>query len=147
MIFSPTVFNVVVDAVIRNQVTVVDPKEAGEEGLRENMQDFTALFYADDELVASDPPTKRDWGGGWSDRSEGWGWRRGICYHIFRDSTASDGGIRGDFRPHPHPLGKLIHSGFTSCWSSRAYSVKWLDVRGGASKRTNFRVQFAHCHV
>ena len=52
---SPTIFNMVVDAVIRNCVVVVgDPQEGvGQEGLGTSIQDLLALFYADYALVAS----------------------------------------------------------------------------------------------
>ena len=52
----PTIFNVVVDAVVRHWVTVViaGAEERGERGQESRHQD--ALFYADDGMVAlSDP--------------------------------------------------------------------------------------------
>ena len=53
---STTIFNVVVDAVVRNWVTVViaDAEERGERGQDGRHQD--ALFYADDGMVASSEP-------------------------------------------------------------------------------------------
>ena len=48
---SPTVFNVVVDAVIRNWITVVVLTE-------ETIQELAALFYADCGLVESPRPEK-----------------------------------------------------------------------------------------
>ena len=54
---SPTIFNVVVDEVVRNWVTVViaGAEERGELGKEGRHQ--TALFYTDDGTVASsDPP-------------------------------------------------------------------------------------------
>ena len=51
---SPNIFNVVVDAVIRNWVTIVgDPQEGTGQGLGESIQTLAALFYADDGIVAS----------------------------------------------------------------------------------------------
>ena len=49
---SPTVFNVVVDAVIWHWVTVVAPTEAGAEVLGDTIQDLAEFFYLDDGLVA-----------------------------------------------------------------------------------------------
>ena len=53
---SPTIFNVVVDAVVRNWLTVViafaeERGERKQEGMHQ-----TALFYADDGMVASSDP-------------------------------------------------------------------------------------------
>ena len=50
---SPTISNVVVDAVVRHWVTVVAPTKAGEEGLGETVQELTAYFYAGDGLITS----------------------------------------------------------------------------------------------
>ena len=52
----PTLFNLVVDAVIRHWVTVVAATEAGTEGLGLLIWDLVAYFYADDGLVASTQP-------------------------------------------------------------------------------------------
>ena len=50
----PTIFNVVVDAVIKKWLTVVGlPQEDIGQGLGESIQTLTALFYADDVIVAS----------------------------------------------------------------------------------------------
>ena len=46
------VFNVVVDALVRNWVTVVAPTEAITEGLRETIQELVAFFYVYDRLVS-----------------------------------------------------------------------------------------------
>ena len=54
----PTIFNVVVDAVMRNWVMVVVTTEAGAEGIRETIQELVDFFYADDGLVAL-PQTER----------------------------------------------------------------------------------------
>ena len=53
---SPTIFNVVVDVVVRNWVTVViaGAEEQGERGQEGRHQ--AALFYADDGMVASSDP-------------------------------------------------------------------------------------------
>ena len=50
---SPTIFNVVVDAVVRHWVkgVIVDAEEQGEQGKEGRHQ--AALFYADDGMVAS----------------------------------------------------------------------------------------------
>ena len=56
--FFPTVFNVVVDAVIRHWTMVVVLTEAGAEGLGETFQELAALLYANSMLVAS-PWTER----------------------------------------------------------------------------------------
>ena len=55
---SPTIFNVVVDAVICHWVTVVTPTEAGTGGLGFAIIDLVAYLYADNGLVAS-TQTKR----------------------------------------------------------------------------------------
>ena len=54
----PTVFNVVLDAVIRKWVMVVAMTEEGTEGIGEKIQDLEAFFYAYYRLVAS-PWTER----------------------------------------------------------------------------------------
>ena len=53
---SPTIFNVVVDAVVSHWVTgvIADAEERGEMGKEDRHQ--TALFYADDGMVASSDP-------------------------------------------------------------------------------------------
>ena len=56
--FFFTVFNVVVDAVIRHWVTVSVPIEVGEEGLRDSIEELMVFFFADDGLVAL-PRTER----------------------------------------------------------------------------------------
>ena len=48
----------VVDAVIRHQVMVVIPTEAGTGGLGLNIIHLEAYFYADDGLVASTQPER-----------------------------------------------------------------------------------------
>ena len=55
-LLSPTIFNVVVDVVMRNWVTVVISctEELGERGQEGRNQD--ALFYANDGMVASSDP-------------------------------------------------------------------------------------------
>ena len=55
---SPTIFNVVLDVVIRNWVTVVALAEAGVEEIGESIKDLAVLLYADDGMVAS-PRTER----------------------------------------------------------------------------------------
>ena len=47
----PTLFNIVIDAVIRHWVTVVEPNEDGRERLGVSIQDLAAYFYAYDGLV------------------------------------------------------------------------------------------------
>ena len=49
---SPTLFKVVVDAVICHWVTVVTATEEGMEGLGMSIRDFAEYFYANDGLVA-----------------------------------------------------------------------------------------------
>ena len=49
---SPTIFNVVVDAVICHWVTVVATKEAGAEGLGMSIQARVAYLYANDGIFA-----------------------------------------------------------------------------------------------
>ena len=44
---SPTIFNMVVDAVILHFLVVVSGKEAGPEGLGRAVQTLNALFYAE----------------------------------------------------------------------------------------------------
>ena len=53
---SPTIFNVVVDAVVRHWVTgvIADAEEWGELGKEERHQ--AVLFYADDGMVDSSDP-------------------------------------------------------------------------------------------
>ena len=53
---SPTIFNVVVDAVVRHWVTMVlaEAEKRGERGNKDRHQ--VALFYADDGMVASSDP-------------------------------------------------------------------------------------------
>ena len=56
---SPTILNMVVEAVIWHWATVmVAQTEAGAEGLRETIQELAEFFYVDDGLVAS-PWTER----------------------------------------------------------------------------------------
>ena len=55
---SPTLFNVVVDAVIRHWVTVVAEIEAGTEVLGLLIQYFVPYFYSDDGLAASTQPER-----------------------------------------------------------------------------------------
>ena len=50
---SPTIFNVVLDAVIRHWVTVVTPTEAGTGGLGMTIIKLAAYLYADECLMAS----------------------------------------------------------------------------------------------
>ena len=58
---SPTIFNVVVDAVVRHWVTLVveDAETLGERGREGRHQ--AALFYADDGMVASSNPRWLQW--------------------------------------------------------------------------------------
>ena len=49
---SLTIFNILVDSVIRHWVMVAAPAEAGMEGLSTSMQELAAYFYADERLVA-----------------------------------------------------------------------------------------------
>ena len=58
---SPTIFNVVVDAVVRHWVTltVEEAETQGERGWEGRHQD--ALFYADDGMVASPDPRWLQW--------------------------------------------------------------------------------------
>ena len=55
---SPTLFNVVVDAVIRHWVTVVAEIEAGTEVLGLLIQYFVPYFYSDNGLAASTQPER-----------------------------------------------------------------------------------------
>ena len=55
---SPTIFNMVVDAVIRHRVTLVVGEEAGTDGFGRAIQFLAEFFYADDGLLAS-PRTSR----------------------------------------------------------------------------------------
>ena len=50
---TPTIFNVVVDALIRHWVTVMDGEEAGPEVFGQSLQWLAEIFYADDGLLAS----------------------------------------------------------------------------------------------
>ena len=50
---SPTIFNVVVDVIIRHWVTVAIPTEAGTGGLGLTIIDLAAYFYSDNGLVES----------------------------------------------------------------------------------------------
>ena len=50
---SPTIFNVVVYAVIRHWVMVVAPTEAGTEELGVLVQDLVVCFYAYNRIVLS----------------------------------------------------------------------------------------------
>ena len=50
---SPTIFNVVMDAVISYWVTVVTTTEAGTGGLGLTIIYLTGYFYSENELVAS----------------------------------------------------------------------------------------------
>ena len=58
---SPTIFNVVVDAVVRHWVTlaVEDAEKRGERGKEGRHQ--AALFYADDGMLASSNPRWLQW--------------------------------------------------------------------------------------
>ena len=60
-LLSPTIFNVVVDAVVRHCVTlaVMDAETRGEQG-REGRHQAT-LFYADDGMLASSDPQWLQW--------------------------------------------------------------------------------------
>ena len=49
----PTIFNVVVEDVIRHWVEVVAPTEDGTEVLGLSIQDLAAYFYAEDGLITS----------------------------------------------------------------------------------------------
>ena len=55
---SPTIFNVVVDAVIRHWVKVVTPTEAVMGGLGMIIIDLASYFYAEDGLVLSAQPER-----------------------------------------------------------------------------------------
>ena len=48
---SPTIFNVVVDAIIRHWVEVVAPTEAVKEGLNKAVQELSMYFYSDNGLI------------------------------------------------------------------------------------------------
>ena len=58
---SPTIFNVVVDAVVRHWVTiaVTEAETRGERGQEGRHQ--AALFYADDGMIASSDPQWLQW--------------------------------------------------------------------------------------
>ena len=55
-LLSPTIYNLVMDAVVRHWVTgvIVDAEERVERGKEGRHQD--ALFYADDAMVTSSDP-------------------------------------------------------------------------------------------
>ena len=55
---SPTISNVVVDAVIRHWVTVVTPTEAGTGGLGLTIIDLAENLYSNDGLVVSTQPER-----------------------------------------------------------------------------------------
>ena len=52
-LLSPTLFNMVVDSVIRDWVTVLVATKQGMEGLGLFIRDLAAYFYADDGLIGS----------------------------------------------------------------------------------------------
>ena len=58
---SPTIFNVVVDAVVRHWVTMAlaEAEKTGERGSEARHQ--SSLFYADDGMVASSNPRWLQW--------------------------------------------------------------------------------------
>ena len=58
---SPTIFNVVVDAVVRHwlQIATQEAERRGERGREGRHQ--TALFYADDGMIASSDPRWLQW--------------------------------------------------------------------------------------
>ena len=60
-LIPPTIFNVVVNAVVRHRVTMVlaEADKRGEMGNKGRHQ--TALFYADDIMVASSNPRWLQW--------------------------------------------------------------------------------------
>ena len=55
---SPTLFNIVMDAVIHHWVVVVAAAEVSLEGLGMSIKDLAAYLYADDGLVASTQPKR-----------------------------------------------------------------------------------------
>ena len=55
---SPTIFNVVVDAVICHWLTVMTPTESGTGGLGLTIIDLADYFYANNSLVASTQPER-----------------------------------------------------------------------------------------
>ena len=55
---SPTIFNVVMDSVIRHWGMVVTPTEAVTRGLGLTIIDLAAYLYADDGLVGSTQPER-----------------------------------------------------------------------------------------
>ena len=55
---SQTIFNVVVDAVIRHWVTVVTPSAEGTGGLGLTIMDLATYFYADDGLMLWTQPER-----------------------------------------------------------------------------------------
>ena len=60
-LLSPTIFNVLVDAVVRHWVTlaVKEAETRGEQGQEGRHQ--TSLFYADNDMVASSDPLWLQW--------------------------------------------------------------------------------------
>ena len=58
---SPTIFNVVVDAVVRHWITIAvkEAEKRGERGREGRHQ--AALFYADDGMLASSDPQWLQW--------------------------------------------------------------------------------------
>ena len=78
---SPTIFNVLVDAVVRNWVTVViagaeERGECGQEGRHQS-----ALFYADNGMVALSGPC---WLQGASNTLVGLFDRVGLCINVWK---------------------------------------------------------------
>ena len=53
---SPTIFNMVLDDIIRHWVTVMTPIEAGTVGLGLKIIDLAEYFYVDDGLIPSTQP-------------------------------------------------------------------------------------------
>ena len=53
---SPTIFNVVVGAVVRNWVEVMVEQLGGQDGRGQEGQHQSTIFYADDGMVASSEP-------------------------------------------------------------------------------------------
>ena len=52
-IVSPTLFNIIVDAVVRYWFHGLEMDETASEGLRHLVRDRNVLFYAEDGLLAS----------------------------------------------------------------------------------------------
>ena len=50
---SPTIFNVVLDTVVRHWVEVMEERAGGQYGRRQEGRHQNALFYTDDSMVAS----------------------------------------------------------------------------------------------